>query len=94
MKLHRQSKKWPRERELSMSMQFPPHRVEPVSATLVKEEQQVPTMVDMDIDSHDSAQGHKTVDADNLQQPARDEIAHRKNGDTNKWIESREGFTQ
>jgi hypothetical protein len=87
MKPWRQSKKWHRERELSMLMQFPPHRIEPVSTTLVEEEEQSPMMVDMEIDLHDSVQGHKTVDAGNLQQPVRVEVAHRTNGDASEKTE-------
>jgi hypothetical protein len=40
---------------------IPSPQIEPVSATLVEEEEQSPMMTDMEIDSHDSAQGHKTV---------------------------------
>jgi hypothetical protein len=42
----------------------------------------------IEIDSHDSAQGHQTNDVGNLQQTTRVEVAHRTNGDASKHIET------
>jgi hypothetical protein len=66
---------------------IPSPQVEPVSATLVEEEAQAPMMTDMEVDSHDSAQGHQTSDTGNLQQPARAEVAQRTNGDASEQTE-------
>jgi hypothetical protein len=66
---------------------IPSPRVEPASPTPVEEEAQAPTMTSMEIDSHDSAQGHQTNDAGNLQQPARAEEAQRTNGEANEHTE-------
>jgi hypothetical protein len=67
---------------------IPSPQVEPVTATLVEEEEQAPMMVRMDIDSHDSAQRHKPVTTGNPQQPARAEAAHRTNGGDSEQTES------
>jgi hypothetical protein len=53
----------------------------------VEEETQAPTTTAMEIDSHNGAQGHKTNDTGNLQQPARAEEAQRTNGEANVHTE-------
>ena len=56
-----------------------------MSDTLVEEEEQAPTMVRMDIDSHESAQGQDPSTIGNPQQPARAEVAHKiNNGDSER----------
>jgi hypothetical protein len=47
-----------------------------VSVTLVEEEEKSPMTIDIEIDSHDSAQGHEPVATGNPQQPARVEASH------------------
>jgi hypothetical protein len=45
-------------------------------------------LVGMDIDSHDSAQGHELIVIGNSQQPVRAEVAHITNGGDSEWKES------
>jgi hypothetical protein len=51
-----------------------------VSTTLVEEEGQAPTMVGMDIDSHDIAWSHDPLETVNPQQPSRAEASRKTNG--------------
>jgi hypothetical protein len=60
---------------------IPSPQVEPMSVMPVEEEEQAPKTIEMEIDSHDSAHRHETVDLGSLQKPARAEVAHKTNGD-------------
>jgi hypothetical protein len=55
-----------------------------VSATLVEEEGQGPSMVGMEIDSHGSAGEQKMSMTGNPQQPSRVEVDHQTNGIDNE----------
>jgi hypothetical protein len=59
-----------------------------VSPTLVEEESQAPTMVGMEIDLHDSAQGHQTNDTGNIHQYARAKESQSTNGYATKKTEA------
>jgi hypothetical protein len=58
--------------------------VEPLSATLVEEEEQAPTTSRMDIDMHDNVQGHKPLATGNPKKPSRVEATHITNGSDNE----------
>jgi hypothetical protein len=49
---------------------IPSLQVKPVSTTMVEEEEQALTTVEMDIDSHDNVQGHEPSNTVNPPQPS------------------------
>jgi hypothetical protein len=59
--------------------------IELVSSILVEEEEKGLMMVEMEIYSHESEQGHAPVTTGNPQQPMQAESSHRKNGDDSEW---------